>query len=206
MDGVAWCNIFVWWCFTQAGASALTPKSAYTPATFDWYKSRKMTGSVPRAGALVFYDFPNDGINRISHVGFVEAVLPDGRIQTIEGNTTSGNSGDQRKGGGVYRRVRTTSAVVGYAYPAYSSNTVQTKPSAITRRTLSEGATGQDVFDLQSFMNRVFKSYSNIDLVPRRYGPQTIAVMKEFQKRTGLVQDGITGPATYAKLAKFGFK
>jgi hypothetical protein len=33
MDRVAWCNQFTWWCFTQAGAAALTPKSAYTPTT-----------------------------------------------------------------------------------------------------------------------------------------------------------------------------
>ena len=205
MNGVAWCNMFTWWCFTQTGASALTPKSAYTPATFDWYRSRKLTGSVPRPGALVFYDFPGDGVDRISHVGFVEAVLSDGRIQTIEGNTTSGAAGDQRAGGGVYRRISSTSAVVGYAYPQYTSNTVQTKPASITRRTLSEGATGDDVLKLQTFMNTNFSKYSKIDLTPKRYGPQTIAVMKEFQKRSGLMQDGITGSATYTELAKFGF-
>ncbi len=39
-----------------------------------------------RPGDLVFFDRDRDGI--WDHVGFVEAVLPDGRIQTLEGNTS----------------------------------------------------------------------------------------------------------------------
>ena len=65
----------------------------------------------------MFFDFPGDGIDRISHVGLVEAVNGDGTIQTIEGNTT----GPQHAGDGVWRRTRRT-GIVGYGYPAYDGS------------------------------------------------------------------------------------
>ncbi len=118
MDGYAWCAMFVWWVFREAGTLNLIPKTAYTPTFADWFRARKQWGTVPRIGAVVFFDFPGDGVNRISHVGIVEAINPDGSIITIEGNTSPGSSGSQRDGGGVFRRTRRT-GIVGYGYPAY---------------------------------------------------------------------------------------
>lgn len=119
MDRVAWCAQFVWWCFREAGAGALIPKTAYTPTLAAYYQQRGRADRSPRVGDLVLFDWPGDGIDRISHVGLVEAVNRDGTLTTIEGNTTSGTRGDQRMGGGVWRRARSTSAVVIYAHPAY---------------------------------------------------------------------------------------
>jgi len=116
-DGQAWCAKFVWWVFRQAHASPLIPKAAYTPAFADWFRTHHQWGTAPRPGAVVFFDFPNDGVNRISHVGLVEAVNGDGTIQTIEGNTTS----PQHAGDGVWRRTRRT-GIVGYGYPAYDGS------------------------------------------------------------------------------------
>ena len=73
----------------------------------------------PRRGAIAFFDFP-DRVDRIQHVGLVEAVLPGGRIQTIEGNTSSGVVGSQSDGGGVYRRIRPVTHVALYGYPDYT--------------------------------------------------------------------------------------
>jgi surface antigen len=124
-NGQAWCAKFVWWVFRQSHASQLIPKAAYTPAFADWFRTHHQWGTTPRPGAVVFFDFPNDGVNRISHVGIVEAVNKDGTIQTIEGNTTCGNAGSQREGDGVWRRTRRT-GIAGYGYPAYDGgNTVQ---------------------------------------------------------------------------------
>lgn len=117
-NGVAWCAQFVWWVFREAGHSNLIPKTAYTPTFAQWFKDRKQWGTAPRLGAVVFFDFPDDGVNRISHVGIVEAVNKDDTIVTIEGNTSSGVAGSQRDGGGVWRRTRKT-GIVGYGYPAY---------------------------------------------------------------------------------------
>lgn len=72
--------------------------------------------------------------------------------------------------------------------------------------TLSEGSTGPAVLKLQLWLNLMFPSYSRIDTAPQRYGPQTIAVVKEFQRRTGLQADGVVGPATWAKLLSYGYR
>ncbi|AEA27939.1 hypothetical protein Psed_5814 [Pseudonocardia dioxanivorans CB1190] len=119
LNGPAWCAMFQYWCFSQVpGGAALIPKTAYTPTFYQWFVDRRQSSRTPVKGALVFYDWP-DSVPRIQHVGIVEAVNPDGSITTIEGNTTSGQAGDQSNGGGVWRRRRTTSAVVGYGLPAY---------------------------------------------------------------------------------------
>lgn len=115
MDGQAWCAMFMSWCGDQAGVlGSSIPKFAYTPSGFQWFRDQGRAGDDPRPGSLVFYKFP--GMERICHVGVVEAVLPDGRIQTIEGNTDADGS---RTGGGVWRKRRSTSTVVGYGHPGY---------------------------------------------------------------------------------------
>ncbi|MBC8091365.1 MAG: CHAP domain-containing protein [Pseudonocardia sp.] len=120
MDGHAWCAMFVWWVLREARVLNLIPKTAYTPTFADWFRARKQWGTTPRIGAIVFFDFPGDGVNRISHVGIVEAINRDGSIICIEGNTSPGSSGSQRDGGGVFRRTRKV-GIIGYGYPAYSA-------------------------------------------------------------------------------------
>jgi surface antigen len=118
MDGVSWCDEFISWCAVQAGARDIVGKAAYTPAHADWFQKMGRWGHTPRRGAIVFYNWP-DRVFRIQHVGIVESVRSDGRIVTIEGNTSSGFGGSQSNGGGVFRRVRSTVCVVGYGYPQY---------------------------------------------------------------------------------------
>lgn len=128
LNGPAWCAMFVWWCFGQVpGGTALIPKTAYTPTFYAWFQQHGQASRTPVKGALVFYDWP-DSVARVQHVGIVEAVNADGSITTIEGNTTSGQAGDQSHGGGVWRRRRSTSAVVGYGLPAYSGAPTPTSP------------------------------------------------------------------------------
>lgn len=122
LDGQPWCAMFISWVFASAGLPlpASTAKGfAYTPSGAAWFQSQgRWRTSGPARGDVVFFDFPNDGVNRISHVGVVESVRADGAIVTIEGNTSPGSGGSQRDGGGVYRRVRST-GIVGYGRPVY---------------------------------------------------------------------------------------
>ena len=107
-NGVAWCAIFCSWVFWHAG-SPFPPLStakgaAYVPAIKDhairtgqWRPKGSYT---PKVGDLVLFWFTN----RPDHIGIVVAVLADGRIWTIEGNT---NATGSRTGGMVatlYRR------------------------------------------------------------------------------------------------------
>ena len=54
-----WCMMTVWTAFRNAGALdylADGMKTAWVPSLWDWYDNRGMTGTEPRAGALVFYE------------------------------------------------------------------------------------------------------------------------------------------------------
>ena len=59
---------------------------------------------------------------------------------------------------------------------------------------------------LAGFMRATFPAYTSNKALGNYYGKYLQASIKEFQKRTGLYQDGCCGPRTYAKLKEFGFK
>lgn len=66
--------------------------------------------SSARAGDIVVYSF--------DHIGLVDRVDGD-TLYTVEGNTSSGSSGSQSNGGGVFARVRSRADVVTIARPNY---------------------------------------------------------------------------------------
>jgi hypothetical protein len=79
--------------------------------------------------------------------------------------------------------------------------------------TITQGNVNSTVWKVQTFLNKTFPSYAKIDAGPgptSTYGPQTVAVVKEFQARAGVTgadADGTTiGPRTWAALVKFGYK
>lgn len=116
-----WCAVWVWWVFQQAGESELVPKTAWTPAMAQFYRDRGTFDRTPQPGSLVFYDWPGDGKDRISHVGIVLAVEGDS-IVALEANTRPGPGGDQSDGDGVYQRTRPLNAsIVGFGHPAYAA-------------------------------------------------------------------------------------
>lgn len=124
--GVAapWCQMFQNWAHVRLGMippgydASVAPKgSAYTPTCADWFRRRGRWSTTPHVGDLVYFDFPGDGVGRISHVGWVEAVGASS-ITTIEGNTDSSGS---RTGGQVMRKIR-SAGIVGYGRPDYEED------------------------------------------------------------------------------------
>jgi hypothetical protein len=81
-----WCAYFVSWAAQQAGAPLGAAGQGFgrVDDVYAWAQSAGKAipaGSVtpPQPGDLIVWD---------EHIGVVEAVLPDGRIQTIEGNSS----------------------------------------------------------------------------------------------------------------------
>jgi hypothetical protein len=103
-----WCGAFVNWCAKQIALKI--PDCTYTPAGAKafidagaWQYAEQAT---PEIGDIAFFDFPADGIDRISHVGIVASVGANGTVTTIEGNTAPDTKGDQRNGGMVASKIR----------------------------------------------------------------------------------------------------
>ena len=119
-----WCQSFVSWCAFTAGVKSF-PKSASTVQASDWFKKNERWSDArnddPQAGDWIYFDFPDDGVNRISHVGLCVKNNGDGTIQVIEGNTSG--TGDQRNGGMVMVKVRhygEGKEVVGFGVPKFA--------------------------------------------------------------------------------------
>jgi hypothetical protein len=143
----------------------------------------------------VFFNFPGDSVNRISHVGIVESVRPDGSIVTIEGNTDERGG---RTGGKVMRKVRRV-GIVGFGIPDYDGKPASSKPMApaFPGRLLKLGSKGPDVKLAQGRLVHLKVARLAID---GEFGPQTAAAVKKFQKDHKLEVDAIIGQNTWSAM------
>jgi len=131
-----WCGAFVNWCGKKSGVTI--PNTVYTPACADAFKKAKSwfegEDAKPQAGDIVYFDFPADGVDRISHVGIVIQDNGDGTVTCVEGNTSPDKKGDQRNGGEVCLKIRAYKkknrnklkpnlpvAIVGFGRPTFTS-------------------------------------------------------------------------------------
>ncbi len=103
-----WCGSFVNWCANEVGLKIPNVVSTVAGATAFIKKGQweKVNEATPLPGDIVFFDFPNDGVDRISHVGIVVKDNGDGTVTCIEGNTSPDKKGDQRNGGQVCKKIR----------------------------------------------------------------------------------------------------
>ena len=121
LNGNPWCYTFVSWVLMFSGCKE--PFYAYVPAGYDYYRKTGKLFKTPLPGDLIFFDFNNDGIPE--HIGFCESLNLNKKgqivsINTIEGNTSSGVSGSQDNGDGVFKRVRNLSLIKGFGRPDYN--------------------------------------------------------------------------------------
>lgn len=131
-NGVPWCVIFVWWCFSQAGlpkAFYAGRKTASTEALYQWAKANGKWHTEGRRGDICLMNFGTPGRN-VTHAGLVEKMTPAGP-QNIEGNTSYG---DNVNGGAVMRRVRSRSYVVGYVRPDYPKTAPEPRTARVNTR------------------------------------------------------------------------
>ena len=120
-----WCGYLHNWLAVTLGwkLGVDVPDTAYTPNGVAWFKKHGKfftKGSIPE-GAWCYFDFPNDGLNRVSHIGTCVYDFGDGDVLTIEGNT-SGNKAvrpDERNGGEVAVKIRPKKWIVGWGVPPY---------------------------------------------------------------------------------------
>ena len=134
-----WCGSFVMWCADKAGVKV--PNTVYTPggaAAFKksgrWYDSQICD---PEAGDIAYFDFPGDGVDRISHVGIVIKDNEDGTVWCIEGNTSGDPKKSQRNGGEVVKKLRAYKknkkgvqvSIVGFGRPKFKGGSAEAAPA-----------------------------------------------------------------------------
>lgn len=68
------------------------------------------------------------------------------------------------------------------------------------------GDKDQRIAQEASFMRKTFPAYTPASALGPIYGPNLEKAVKEFQRRTGLKADGMTGPITYEKMRQYGFR
>lgn len=131
-DFQPWCGSFVNWCGNEAGVKI--PNTVYTPGGAAAFKKANSWIDVdvadPEVGDIAYFDFPSDGVDRISHVGIVVKDNEDGTVWCVEGNTTGdGKKGSQRNGGECCKKLRAFKknkkgvlvSIVGFGRPKYGS-------------------------------------------------------------------------------------
>ena len=219
-----WCQSFVSWCAFTSGLDAKKyPKTASTVAAADWFKKNNRWADArnddPTPGDWIYFDFPDDGVNRISHVGICVKNNGDGTIQVIEGNTSGTSKGDQRNGGMCVEKTRAyvkhktlMNAVVGWGRPVYAgeenapllskggastpaaaapaAKPAAKKPAA-TFKPLKNGSKGTGVKNVQSMLGL------KADGV---FGSGTAKAVQDFQKKFGLPVTGVVDAATFKAL------
>lgn len=207
---LAWCGSYVMWCAAQAGVKIPNTVSTVSGAAAfkkmgTWFEAD--CGEAPQPGDILYFDFPADGVDRISHVGICVKDNGDGTLITLEGNTSSKKSGSQRNGGEVCEQIRAYKSnkkkvlvsVVGWGRPNYKGNEVKAKvPVSETPEfpgVIKPGAKSPGVKIVQRALGLAADgSYGNITKK---------AVIAFQDNHPGLDSNGIIGPKTWAELVKF---
>lgn len=204
LDGQPWCVIFQWWVFQKAGFSSLFydgKKVASCSAVRDYAKGcGQWVTSGYKPGDLVIFDFTGKKLTT-NHIGLVESVNGN-TLMTIEGNTSSGASGSQSNGDGVYRKQRNVSLVIGAYRPNYDAVAIpaakkEAKKILVSCTQVESGVTGNAVEVVQRLLNANIGTKLSID---GEYGPKTKAAIQKFQTARKLSPDGIVGKDTWAAL------
>ncbi len=216
-----WCQSFVSWCAYTAGVAKF-PKTASTVAASDEFKKQGRWADArnddPTPGDWIYFDFPDDGVNRISHVGLCIKNNGDGTIQVIEGNTSGTAKGDQRNGGMCVEKTRgyvkdnkkkLMNAVVGWGRPVYAgeenapllskrdaapttaTTAVPKKAAPAAFKPLKNGSKGQAVKNIQTLLGLKADG---------AFGPGTEKAVKAFQAINNLAQTGIVDANTMKAL------
>lgn len=115
-DGVAWCGMFVSWCYDKAGYPlgniGFTKGFAGCQTAVTFFKKSGRLTTDPKAGDIVFFDWNLDG--RYDHTGIFVRRIDEQYFETVEGNTSFSN---QSNGGEVMRRKRRYGESVIFCHP-----------------------------------------------------------------------------------------
>lgn len=127
-QGIAWCDVFVDWCFAKAFGSEIGRRLLCQPlksagagcnSSMNYYKQSGQFYTYPEVGDQIFF-YSSSGDTKAGHTGIVVDVTSD-RVYTVEGNTSNGKE-VIANGGAVCKKnyLKTNSRIIGYGRPKWS--------------------------------------------------------------------------------------
>ena len=204
--GVAWCAVFVAWCFVQAFGKSAALKLLCQPSSgnagagctsqMTYYKNKNQfyTDNPQPGDQIIFWSSDK---TEASHTGIVYKV--DGTyVYTVEGNTSSA-SGVVANGGAVAtkRYKLAYDRIAGYGRPIYGVADSNIKEEVEDDGSLKNGDAGDNVKKLQERLDELGYYNTTID---GKYGNMTVKAIKAFQKNNNITQTGIADLTTQEKL------
>lgn len=118
----AYCAAFMCWLFMQAASEYKVifslPNKAGVIRWLEWaaQNTSVVTKLLPthkvRRGDIILFDFNGPEAKGGHHIGIATKDEENGRICTIEGNTSISDQGSQSDGGGVHPKIRTKKYIV----------------------------------------------------------------------------------------------
>lgn len=197
----AWCDAAVtYWAHQSGNTAAVLPGGdrAYTVYHAEdfqragrWRSGTAANTASAKPGDIVFFDWGgSNSIGAIDHVGVVERSLADGRVQTIEGNTSNVCA----------RRVRSSGVIAGFGRPAYSS--ADDWMEAIVKKLplLKRGDTGEHVQTLRGLL--LARSHPEVKTVEGPFDATVEKAVRAVQTWGKVDVDGEVGPQTWPVLLR----
>lgn len=220
-NGVPYCAMFVSWVFAQAGQKAPGLPTAACGNIRNAAKGTKYhikDKKKAKPGDIVLFRWDGDANNfsYSDHVGIVEKNCGS-YIQTIEGNTSSGNSGSQGNGGGVYRRTRSWGVVQMIIRPDYDGTSgtgdddaleidgiwgekTTLKLQKVLKAPYNDGKISRQNPQHKSRLKACTGGWEYVEPDGGNGGSQTI---KLVQRKVGVKADGFMGPDTINALIDY---
>lgn len=204
-EGYAWCDAFQSYEEHGVAGRRLAIESASVERTYETAKSLGWVVSAPARGDLGCVNWTRSGPPFGDHILLVVSAVSFGaywKLRTVEGNTSSGDTGSQSNGDGVYLRTRliSKSQIAFVRIPGYTTTPGRTRPPHPAGHhapaTIRTGATGAPVGQLQTLLNRHGFHIKN----DHQFGPRTMRAVKTFQRQHHLTVTGVVDAKTWHAL------
>jgi hypothetical protein len=205
----SWCDMFQTYVAKHAVALSMIPRGdrAYTPWHAGDFESihRARPGTVANVktyavpGSLLFFDWSGSNTSAaVDHVGMVVKNLGDGRVTTVEGNTSDS----------VAMRVRGSDVIAVVCSPAYTPPIPNPTPPPVKNPNAWPYAPGTimklgwtasaGVKKVQARLNVL--GYRPVLITDGDFGVKTENAVRWFQNVAHISVDGQVGPQTWGKL------
>lgn len=211
----AWCATFVSAVAIKLGYTDIIPTECGCPSMITlmqkmgiWVENENRT---PNPGDIIFYDWQDSGSGDnkggSDHVGIVEKVS-GGKITIIEGNysnsvkrRTISVNGRYIRGYGVPKYDAETNASQNTTGSTSSTNSTTNKEDVcnVEIKVLKKGSKNNTVKALQTLLIGYGISCGRWG-ADGDFGSATVTAVKTYQKKYGLVVDGVVGQQTWNKL------